>query len=157
MCIANNSKNFVSICFECFIEMIAICEFLIWYFVPELFFFFFANKKNMFEFYIMISVRVLGVIQRVHLSLVLKNKNIKYAVILMAKNFKFSWSSNWHLLLAVKSKAFEFGNVFAPHPKSGGPGSRERTKSFRLSNMVVDEDSTDVRFKVKVIFILFIH
>nr|XP_034302374.1 uncharacterized protein LOC105345155 isoform X8 [Crassostrea gigas] len=49
----------------------------------------------------------------------------------------------------VKSKAFEFGNVFSPHPKSGGPGSRERTKSFRLSNMVVDEDSTDVRFKEK--------
>ncbi|XP_061169585.1 uncharacterized protein LOC133178950 isoform X2 [Saccostrea echinata] len=52
----------------------------------------------------------------------------------------------------VKSKAFEFGNVFdvrGPHPKSGGPGSRERTKSFRLSNMVVDEDSTDVRFKEK--------
>lgn len=42
ICIANNSKNFVSICFECFIEMIAICEFLIWYFVPELFFFFFC-------------------------------------------------------------------------------------------------------------------
>ncbi|XP_062602981.1 uncharacterized protein LOC134264735 isoform X3 [Saccostrea cucullata] len=52
----------------------------------------------------------------------------------------------------VKSKAFDFGNVFdikGPHPKSGGPGSRERTKSFRLSNMVVDEDSTDVRFKEK--------
>ncbi|XP_065932018.1 uncharacterized protein [Magallana gigas] len=49
----------------------------------------------------------------------------------------------------VKSKAFEFGNVFSPQPKSGGPGSRERTKSFRLSNMVVDEDSTDVRFKEK--------
>ncbi|XP_078326818.1 uncharacterized protein LOC111123425 isoform X3 [Crassostrea virginica] len=49
----------------------------------------------------------------------------------------------------VKSKAFEFGNVLAPHPKSGGPGSRERTKSFRLTNMVVDEDSTDVRFKEK--------
>lgn len=49
----------------------------------------------------------------------------------------------------LKSKAFEFGNVFSPQPKSGGPGSRERTKSFRLSNMVVDEDSTDVRFKEK--------
>lgn len=53
-------------------------------------------------------------------------------------------------VFSVKSKAFEFGNVLAPHPKSGGPGSRERTKSFRLTNMVVDEDSTDVRFKVKV-------
>ena len=56
-----------------------------------------------------------------------------------------------NIYFSVKSKAFDFGNVFdikGPHPKSGGPGSRERTKSFRLSNMVVDEDSTDVRFKV---------
>jgi hypothetical protein len=56
-------------------------------------------------------------------------------------------------IITVKSKAFEFGNVFdmrGPHPKSGGPGDRERTKSFRLTNMVVDEDSTDVRVKVKV-------
>lgn len=75
--------------------MIAICEFRIWYFVAETCFMFvviwgfFANRKTRLNFIFMISVRVLGVIQRVHLSLVLKIKNIKCGVILMAKNIEF--------------------------------------------------------------------
>lgn len=54
----------------------------------------------------------------------------------------------------MKSKKFEFNKFdFDMGPpdrlKSGGrETSRERSKSFRLTNMVVDEDSTDIRFKV---------
>lgn len=60
----------------------------------------------------------------------------------------------------LKSKKFEFGSrndLEAGTPdstrgvrrqtKSGRAQSRERSKSFKLTNMVVDEDSTDVRYK----------
>ncbi|XP_060065610.1 uncharacterized protein LOC132545945 [Ylistrum balloti] len=58
----------------------------------------------------------------------------------------------------LKSKKLEFGSrndLETPDSmrgmrkmtKSGGAQSRERSKSFKLTNMVVDEDSTNVRFK----------
>ncbi|XP_021354118.1 uncharacterized protein LOC110450754 isoform X2 [Mizuhopecten yessoensis] len=56
----------------------------------------------------------------------------------------------------LKSKKFEFRNDLETPDSmrgvrrltnSGGAQSRERSKSFKLTNMVVDEDSTDVRYK----------
>jgi hypothetical protein len=55
----------------------------------------------------------------------------------------------------VKSKKFDLHRVDldmgTPERmrRSVGTRSRERTKSFRLTNMVVDEQSTNVTFKVR--------